>query len=222
MVGRDVVVGLYTKFGRGQQPLAGSWYYLAAVAFSACNQPDMVPVVYEVATEHEAPATVVPRMREALLKSTPLAGLPRAINSMAALRDAAPADLRATAPERPAQTLEERAEAGERTWARTYGKVADRVYAHLDTASPDLALFAQRDVYGSLLSHTGVLSLRETSLVVITCLVGLPDVGPQLKGHLHGGLNNGASLEEIRAVRALALDVCAACGVAWRGPVPSL
>lgn len=38
-------------------------------------------------------------------------------------------------------------------------------------------------------------------------------MNPQLKGHLKGALNNGASAEEVRAVRALVLNVCEMYGM---------
>lgn len=38
-------------------------------------------------------------------------------------------------------------------------------------------------------------------------------VNPQLKGHLKGALNGGASVEQVRAVRQVAVDVCLAAGM---------
>lgn len=38
-------------------------------------------------------------------------------------------------------------------------------------------------------------------------------VNPQLKGHLKGALNNGASVEEVRAVRGMVLDICETYGM---------
>jgi alkylhydroperoxidase/carboxymuconolactone decarboxylase family protein YurZ len=38
-------------------------------------------------------------------------------------------------------------------------------------------------------------------------------VNPQLKGHLKGALNNGATLEEVRAVRDIVIKVCEASGM---------
>jgi alkylhydroperoxidase/carboxymuconolactone decarboxylase family protein YurZ len=58
-------------------------------------------------------------------------------------------------------------------------------------------------------------------------------VNPQLKGHLKGALNNGSSLEEVRAVREVVIKVCEASGMkvlkedtlnagGWRGEVAKL
>lgn len=38
-------------------------------------------------------------------------------------------------------------------------------------------------------------------------------VNAQLKGHLKGALNGGASVEQVRAVRQLAIHVCEAAGM---------
>lgn len=38
-------------------------------------------------------------------------------------------------------------------------------------------------------------------------------VNPQLKGHLKGAVNNGATLEEVRAVRDVVIKVCEAAGM---------
>lgn len=38
-------------------------------------------------------------------------------------------------------------------------------------------------------------------------------MNPQLKGHLKGALNNGASVEEVQAVREVVIKVCEASGM---------
>jgi hypothetical protein len=58
-------------------------------------------------------------------------------------------------------------------------------------------------------------------------------VNPQLKGHLKGAINNGAKLEEVRAVREIVIKLCEAAGMkaldgrtlngwGWRGEVAKL
>jgi hypothetical protein len=39
------------------------------------------------------------------------------------------------------------------------------------------------------------------------------DVNPQLKGHLVGAVNNGASRDEVNAVRGLVVQICEAAGM---------
>jgi len=48
--------------------------------------------------------------------------------------------------------------------------------------------------------------------VVLASLIP-QDVNPQLKGHIMGALNNGATEEEVRAVRDLVIRVCELSGM---------
>ena len=48
--------------------------------------------------------------------------------------------------------------------------------------------------------------------VVLACLIP-QDVNPQLEGHLIGALNNGATEDEVKAVRGLVIKVCEAAGL---------
>ena len=61
----------------------------------------------------------------------------------------------------------------------------------------------------------------------------MQQVNPQLKGHLKGALNNGATVDEIKAVRAVVIKICEASGMkrldeksasgwGWRGEVANL
>ena len=65
---------------------------------------------------------------------------------------------------------------------------------------------------GYILSNTNVLSAKESSYCLIAGLIPL-DVNMQLKGHLQGALNNGASVEEIRAVRDVVVRICEVAGM---------
>jgi len=59
----------------------GSWYFVAGVALSALNRPDEVPRVLQAALEgegeHAARLRVARRMREGLVKSAAVVGLPK-------------------------------------------------------------------------------------------------------------------------------------------------
>lgn len=47
---------------------------------------------------------------------------------------------------------------------------------------------------------------------LLTIVIG-EKVNPQLKGHLRGALNGGATVEEVRAVREVTLLICEAFGM---------
>ncbi|KAK9448626.1 AhpD-like protein [Limtongia smithiae] len=168
---------------------------------------------------------IVRKTREALLKGAALVGLPRTINSLIQLRNATPHEFRDDDPLRRSVDREGSEEAelrrGQEFWNQVYGKVSRRVLSQMNTAYPDLAQYALQHVYAPLLSFTDVLSPKETSFVVVACLIP-QDVNPQLKGHLHGGLNNGATKEELMSVRELAMKVSTLCGVSWKEEVAML
>jgi alkylhydroperoxidase/carboxymuconolactone decarboxylase family protein YurZ len=101
---------------------------------------------------------------------------------------------------------------GETFFNKVYGKVSKRVMGQMDrSGTEDLGAVA-RLMYGYLLSNTRILSAAESSFVLIAGLVP-QDVNPQLKGHLKGAVNNGATIEEVRAVREIALRICEASGM---------
>lgn len=79
------------------------------------------------------------------------------------------------------------------------------------SGTEDLGLIA-RLFYGYVLSNTSILSAAETSLMLVAGLVP-QDVNPQLKGHLRGAVNNGCTVEEVRAVRDVVMWICEGGGM---------
>jgi alkylhydroperoxidase/carboxymuconolactone decarboxylase family protein YurZ len=101
---------------------------------------------------------------------------------------------------------------GETFFNKVYGKVSKRVMGQMDrSGTEDLGVTA-RLMYGYLLSNTRILTAAESSFVLIAGLVP-QDVNPQLKGHLKGAINNGATVEEVRAVREVVMRICEASGM---------
>lgn len=204
-----------------------SWYFISATTLSTLNLPHEIPKVFKYALEqspkanHAEQLNVARRTREALIKSAAIIGLPKTINALFALKEATPANLR----DEPlgfsptartvdlyttqASTILQR---GQKFFDQVYGKVTSRVMGQMDrSGTEDLGLLARLE-YGYILSPTGVLSAAETSYVVLAALVP-QDVNPQLKGHLVGAVNNGASREEVNAVRGLVVSICEAAGM---------
>ncbi|KAI5965487.1 hypothetical protein KGF57_000753 [Candida theae] len=106
---------------------------------------------------------------------------------------------------------------GSEFWSRVYSKISNRVKNQMLTAYPDLWYHAFHHVYAPLLSYTKIISGKETSLCVVACLIP-QDVNPQLKGHLRGALNNGATKEELDNVRSMVFDICDwTGGIQWKG-----
>ena len=101
---------------------------------------------------------------------------------------------------------------GETFFNKVYGKIARRIMGQMDrSGTEDLGVVA-RLMYGHVLSNVRILSAVETSFVLIAALIP-QDTNPQLKGHLRGALNHGATVEEVRAVRETVIRICEATGM---------
>ncbi|KPM43538.1 hypothetical protein AK830_g3006 [Neonectria ditissima] len=210
-----------------------SWYFITATTLSILNRPDELPKVYTHAIDEDIDTTggtakqenhlrVSRRMREALIKASAVGGMPKTINALMALKTITPEELLDTASgeenpssryrdlyETPAPQVLQR---GQSFFDKLYGKIAKRVMGQMDrSGSEDLGLMAKL-VYGYIISNTDVLSPVETSFVLIASLIP-QDVNPQLKGHLRGALNGGASVDEVRAVRDVVIKICEASGM---------
>ncbi|KAI8656733.1 hypothetical protein NCS56_01278100 [Fusarium sp. Ph1] len=209
-----------------------TWYFIAATTLSALNRPDELPNVYKHAVEaspdiaeaipgRDEQLSISRRIREALLKASAVGGMPRAINALLTLKTVTPEDLLdATPGDKPSPRFKdvyqtpplEVLERGQTFFNQIYGKISRRVMGQMDrSGAEDLGLMAKL-TYGYVLSNTDVLTPAETSFVLIASLIP-QDVNPQLKGHLRGALNGGASVEEVRAVRDVVIKICEASGM---------
>ncbi|KAH7242398.1 AhpD-like protein [Fusarium tricinctum] len=210
-----------------------SWYFITATTLSAINRPDEVPNVLQNAIEgrldtanegvtgRDEQLRIARRLREALVKASAVAGMPKTINALFSLKSATPEDLLdesgtdAASPRQrdiydssPTQVLKR----GQAFFENIYGNISRRIMGQLDrSGAPDLGLLA-RLTYGYVLSNTDVLTPAETSFVLIASLIP-QDVNPQLKGHLRGALNGGATVDEVRAVRDVVIKICEASGM---------
>ncbi|KAI9678829.1 MAG: hypothetical protein M1817_005889 [Caeruleum heppii] len=215
-----------------------TWYFIAGVTLSVLNRPEEIPKVFGSVLEngvgregtigrkpgYDEQIRWARRMREALVKSAPIAGLPKTINALLALKTATPPSLldlpspRSPSSHtlRPTHTLStpipEVLHRGQRFFDRIYGKIAPRVMGQMENCgTEDLGIVA-RLMYGYVLSDIKVLSAVECSWVLIAGLIP-QDVNPQLKGHLKGALNNGATVEQVHAVREVVIRICEAAGM---------
>lgn len=191
--------------------------------------------VYSDVTQYQKELTK--KFREALLKSSALAGLPKAINSLHYLNEATPEKLLASDPnykvdihgqdlfkgtERdPKEAKADTLKRGLDHWTHIYNKVTEKVINNLNSSYPDLWFYTLCHVYGPLLSFDDILDAKETSLVIIACLVP-QDVNPQLWGHMKGAVNVGYDKEVINTARNMSILVAQWCGVTWRSDIVKL
>lgn len=75
--------------------------------------------------------------------------------------------------------------------------------------------------YGLIYGHTEVLPALETSYTLVASLIA-GDTPLQIGWHLDGARRRGATVEQARGVRAIAIEVGQRCGVVWSHEVPAV
>lgn len=76
------------------------------------------------------------------------------------------------------------------------GEAGEAVVESLNGIAPDLAKYVIEFSFGDIYSRTGT-SLLEKEIAVVAALTAMGNAAPQLKVHIHGALNVGASTEEL-------------------------
>ncbi|KAL7282982.1 hypothetical protein ACG7TL_002402 [Trametes sanguinea] len=214
--------------------LPNPWPLVAAVAFSASNVPEAVPAVFahalaelrargtEGGAAREEQRVLARKIREGVLQSGLLSGMPRTINSLIALNEVMPEELRETKTLRDTNKhMSEYDRRGEELFRAMYRDTADAVQGLLDSAYPDLGWFCNTVGYGMTYGGTDVLTQVESTYAIVAALVAV-DAPRQVGWHLANARHGGASGDEARAVREIALRVARAAGVRWRNAVPEV
>jgi hypothetical protein len=75
--------------------------------------------------------------------------------------------------------------------------------------------------YGFVYGYTEILNQLETSYVLVGTLIAV-DTPRQITWHLDNARRGGASLEQARAVRQIAIVASQSAGVRWRNEVPEV
>ena len=81
--------------------------------------------------------------------------------------------------------------------------------------------FCNAIAYGSVCGYTEILDQLETSYVLVGSLIAV-DTPSQIGWHLDNARRGGASLEQIRAVRQIAICASQSAGVRWRNVIPEV
>ncbi|GAB4238020.1 MAG: carboxymuconolactone decarboxylase family protein [Elainellaceae cyanobacterium] len=76
------------------------------------------------------------------------------------------------------------------------GEAGERVIESLKDIAPDLGRYIIEFAFGDIYSRAG-LDLKSREIATIAALTALGNAEPQLKVHIHGGLNVGCTREEI-------------------------
>ncbi|CAK9436097.1 uncharacterized protein LODBEIA_P06550 [Lodderomyces beijingensis] len=197
---------------------------------------------------HRKQQFIVDQVKEVVLKLVSMVGLPKVINALTLIRASTPSRLVRAEPVRPReiapsssslggeQTVDGAIDAasvnvkqikfdliqGSKLWNTVFSNhLGLKIKKQMLNAYPDLWYFVNNHIYSYLLSYNKYLSDKKTSLVVVACLVP-QDVNPQLRGHLRGALNNGATKDEVSNTRMLSLEICQWLGKSWKEGIESV
>lgn len=141
-------------------------------------------------------------IEELLLQTYLFAGFPRALNGMREWRRLAPAPLSSDEPPASPRRL---MELGERTCAKVYGSMYDRLRQNIRELHPLLDDWMITEGYGKVLSRPGLDLPRRELCIVAACVATAQD--RQLQSHLHGARNVGVAEPVVTAALASLQEV---------------
>jgi len=206
------------------KPDSSVWLVYSAVIIETVSSPKHISELWKyVASEvrdEQKQLKIARRIREGLLKTSPLAGFPKGINCLAALRsvvnEVSPSvgkKLEADKSMRADLSAPELEKRGLDFFSRVYSKVTSRVQENMALSSGgDLDQFAMLSIYGELMAEERILNAKETGLMeFIVCYVS--SAAPQAKGHMYGSRNLGNGKAEIQKGTKLAQDLAKALHV---------
>ncbi|KZT24078.1 hypothetical protein NEOLEDRAFT_1179581 [Neolentinus lepideus HHB14362 ss-1] len=223
---------------KGMEVLSNPWYIPVAVSFGGSNRPEAVPHVFrhvldELTNVHDQESTphdvahsekllLARKLRDSIFKAGLITGYSRAINGLVSLHESMPEELRDEQPLRDLKTpVEEYVRRGKELYSYMYGETAAPVQNLLDAIYPDMGWFSNTIGYGLTYGYTEVTSPLETSLAIVAGLIAL-DTPRQVNWHMGNARRLGATLEEVKAVRQIAVEVAEKSGVHWRDGVPEI
>jgi 4-carboxymuconolactone decarboxylase len=97
------------------------------------------------------------------------------------------------------ETTETRYERGTKALAAIDGEAGTNVINALADIAPDFARYLIEFPFGDIYSRPG-LDLRAREIATIAALTAMGTAAPQLKVHIHAGLNVGLSKDEITEI----------------------
>ncbi|PPQ68232.1 hypothetical protein CVT24_005040 [Panaeolus cyanescens] len=236
-----------SPFTRKSAVLDNPWYIVAAVAYSAGNRPEAVPIVWEYALRdvRSAPVDVnapsdgnqeelllARRFREALLKSSLTCGCAKVctymvINALEALHAVMPQELQEKSALRdPTETLKQQEDKGEALFRAMYGTTAQPVQSTIDMIYPDMGYFVKTIAYGLIytdpyLSSSPILQPLESTYAAVASVIAM-DTPKQIAWHLDNARRQSLSIDEVRAVRQIAIEAAKHAGVKRLNEVPEV
>ncbi|KAL1895245.1 hypothetical protein Sste5346_005391 [Sporothrix stenoceras] len=210
-----------------QKGVVDTWYCITACAFAACNQGGFVADVYKAAisqkpeSDIEHQQFVLKRIKESLLKTSVIFGIPRTINAFRALVRALPSP-EANETESVRNHIERPADTDERGIAYMRNIFRADLDPFLDTMDkywPDLRTLVVTTIYGYYQSDTSVLGPITTSQLNIATLVPM-DVTAEVAWHMRGVIRNEGTRADLDYAFETAMAVCQVCDVRLKNTMP--
>ncbi|PVF92308.1 hypothetical protein CPB86DRAFT_791290 [Serendipita vermifera] len=241
----DFLMSMKSKYPTERTSLTASsdvlnnpWWIPVAVAFSAGNRPDAVPILFKFALSDLIRAqkkfgvkgnkaqterlVLARKFRDVLFKGGMTGGYSKAINALNALHEVMPGELRDTKTVRDIRIpLAEHEVHGRQFFSLLYGDDANRVQGLLDSILPEIGWFSNTIAYGYVYGFTEVTNPLETLYTLVGSLIAV-DTPLQISWHLNNARRYGASLEQVRAVRHIAIEASKLAGVVRRNQVPEV
>jgi 4-carboxymuconolactone decarboxylase len=167
----------------------------------AAATPGVVRRVLADAKEHVAPGEI----DEVLLQSYLFAGFPRTLNATVIWRELSGVPAPESDPAASPDNAAEWARAGEVACRTVYGPVYDALRANIRALHPALDSWMVVDGYGKVLSRPALDLLRRELCIVAACAAAQQE--PQLRSHLRGALNCGATRDQLSHTLAALSDL---------------
>ena len=136
-------------------------------------------------------------IEELLLQTYLFAGFPRALNAMREWRRLSPQPVTQPEDAPDLEDLEDLEALGERTCARVYGSMYERLRTNIRVLHPLLDEWMIVEGYGKVLSRPGLDLPRRELCIVAACAATAQD--RQLQSHLHGARNVGVPASVVTA-----------------------
>lgn len=147
----------------------------------------------------------VSSVEEVILQSYLFAGFPRALNAMRVWREVSGEPAPATDPSSPHQSVAALQEQGEQICHAVYGHKYEALRQAVSRLHPALDIWMVSDGYGKVLARPG-LALTQRELCIVAACAASEQV-PQLKSHLRGARNCGATIDDLAQTLSALTDI---------------
>ncbi|KAJ8516361.1 hypothetical protein ONZ45_g6312 [Pleurotus djamor] len=216
--------------------LDNPWYLVAAVAFNAARQPESVLSVYKFVLEDLRThynnvvddadhVSLVKKIQEALLKTSITNGIPRTVTTILLLNSIVPKAILETLSQTPLRDFDrsfsDLASHGSQFLSETFGEVEGaQAQGLIKSSTPDIGMFTNVS-YGLILGYSSVVSLLETSYIFIAASI-LDEFPRQARWYYLAAVRQGSTIDQIKAVREMALKVASLSNITLREKVPEV